>query len=354
MNATSIEWTDLTVNIFRARLAGTEKTKGGYASGVGHYCEKVSQGCANCYSSTLQPRFGLPQFQNQRNGAVEVFFDAEKAQEVLARRKPARIFWNDMTDGFGDWIPNEWIAAWFGVMAATPQHTHQVLTKRAERMLAWFRWAERRGEQGTALFPDDPLDWRIRQMMHVEARRRGVDLNADTHQNHGGPWPLPNVHLGVSVEDQQRADERISVLLDCPAAVRWISAEPLLEEISLFAFLTGGLRNDCLTRLGSKNAVPSLDWVVVGGESGPGARPFDLAWARSIVGQCRAAATPVFVKQLGAVPVENLTVTGKFRNHPTDGRRQFEMKADRVRLADRKGGDMSEWAADLQVREMPR
>src|SRR5262245_47674811 len=108
---TSIEWTDRTVNPIRARRKGTAATRGGYDSGVGHYCEKVSPGCKHCYSSEMQPRFGLPMFQEQRGGDVQTFLDASKLEEVLRRKKPARWFWCDMTDLFGDWVPDEWIAA---------------------------------------------------------------------------------------------------------------------------------------------------------------------------------------------------------------------------------------------------
>src|SRR5665213_1066178 len=123
MQRTSIQWTEFTNNVFRARVAGSTAMKGGYASGVGHHCVKVSPGCKNCYASDIQPRFGLPVFQDQRkDDAPEVWLDASKLQAVLRRKAPAKIFWHDMTDMFGERVSNEWIAACFGVMAATPQH----------------------------------------------------------------------------------------------------------------------------------------------------------------------------------------------------------------------------------------
>jgi protein gp37 len=358
MGKTAIEWTDESVNIILARREGSAATKGGYSSGVGHYCEKVSPGCKNCYSSATQPRFGLPLFQEQRRGGIESFFNAERARAVLSRKKPTRFFWHDMTDMFGSWVPNELIAACFGIMAATPQHTHQILTKRAARLPEWFAWAAKRGEDGARLFPDDDRDWRIRQMCHVEARLRGVDLNADRHQNHGGPWPLPNVHLGVSVEDQQRADELIPLLLQTPAAVRFISAEPLLGEVKFREEWLHGRFLECpdenkpdgadgvdpcmgcdgFPRTGQTGGDPcgakrgpALSWVIVGGESGPGARPFDVLWARSLLEQCKAAGVPAFMKQIGADPVH----LGGYS------------------VRDKKGGDMAEWPDDLRVREFP-
>jgi hypothetical protein len=132
MNATSIEWTDLSVNPIRARrLDGKQRVPG-------HFCQKISPGCANCYASRTQPRFGLPQFPGTNKSpadmGVELFLDQKVLESVLKRRKPAKLFWFDMTDAFGDWVPFEWLDQCFAVMALTPHLTHQVLTKRPERM----------------------------------------------------------------------------------------------------------------------------------------------------------------------------------------------------------------------------
>lgn len=121
---TSIEWTDFSVNPIRARIDGK----------IGHHCVKVSPGCKNCYASTLQWRFGLPQFQHQQRGETEVFLDEKQFEKILRRKKPAKWFWCDMSDLFSDWIPDEWIHRCFAVMTQTPQHVHQVLTKRSERL----------------------------------------------------------------------------------------------------------------------------------------------------------------------------------------------------------------------------
>jgi protein gp37 len=145
-------------------------------------------------------------------------------------------------------------------------------------------------------------------------------------------WPLPNVHLGVSCENHAPAAERIPHLLDTPAAVRWISAEPLIGYIGLIDLsLRGG-----------------LDWVVVGGESGPGARPCDLSWIRNIVEQCYRAAVPAFVKQLGR------SVRGVWGCGPAAPRLVTrDDNHDVYDLKDKKGGDMDEWPFDLRVREYP-
>lgn len=196
MGKTTIEWTGHTVNPVRARLKGTTGRSG-------HYCEKVGPDCLNCYSSRLQPRFGMPLFQDQRRGDIEIFLDAGKLREVLDRKTPTTWFWEDMSDLFGRWVSNEWIAACFGVMAATPQHTHQVLTKRAERLPEWFAWVETDPdgdplltcavEASMVLYPDD-----------VFKRNEVTDLIGSG--SGAVPWPLPNVHLGVSAGNQQVFD----------------------------------------------------------------------------------------------------------------------------------------------------
>ena len=140
----------------------------------------------------------------------------------------------------------------------------------------------------------------------------------------------PNVWLGVSVEDQRRADERIPTLVQIPARVRFVSAEPLIEHVDL-AYA-------CFNGADSFSTMPGLHWVIVGGESGPGARPFDLAWARALVAQCSAADVPVFVKQVGAVP---------FTSDDNDYHWLPRL------MSNRKGGDMAEWPADLRVRQWP-
>jgi len=296
-------------------------------------CSRTSPGCENCYAETFAHR--LEKMGQSRYRGLTVLGkqgarwtgEVRQVPEVLGAplrwRKGKRIFVNSMSDLFHEKVPFEYVAAVFGVMAACPQHTFQVLTKRPERALEYFRWVEKRGEDGLRLFPDDPQDWRIRQLLHVEARRRGADLSAARHQNHGGPWPLPNVHLGVSCEDQAAADERIPILLKCQAAVRWVSAEPLLGPIDFDMgrceahdreFVGTGEHgefcNECAADGFSGELSyghwldacadvdqPGISWVVVGGESGPGRRECNPAWIDSVVGQCTEAGVPVFVKQ---------------------------------------------------------
>jgi len=317
MPKTTIAWTDRSVNPIRARLRAGEAS--------GHYCEKVSQGCANCYASSLQPRFGMPRFEDAR-GAVDVFFDEHRLQEVLGRKVPTKWFWCDMTDMFGSWVPDAWIDRCFATMAVTGQHVHQVLTKRVDRMAEYINGLN--GDYARLERAALGLGYAVRFM--------GIPLIR---------WPLPNVWLGTSVEDQSRLDERVGVLLSTPAAVRFLSAEPLLGPLDLSGFVpkppgwkwAGGVEcrhgyNAC--PICDSDPTVAVDWIIAGGESGPSARPCELAWIRSILAQCRGTGTSVFVKQLGA-------------NISTDVSRGLQLK-------DRKGADPSEWPEDLRVQEFPQ
>jgi hypothetical protein len=191
----------------------------------------------------------------------------------------------------------------------------------------------------------------------------GLTLNAglgvNTPKYEMAPWPLPKVWLGTSVEDQATADERIPLLLQTPAAVRFVSYEPALGPVD-FAHLQpermvevdalGGTHGVVRPHRGTS---ARLDWVIVGGESGPGARPFNIAWARSTVAQCRAAAVPVFVKQFGGRPYLHEQTSFHHEGPGFSAHiESLEIKTT-VTLRDRKGGDMAEWPEDLRVREFP-
>ena len=199
--------------------------------------------------------------------------------QPLRRRKPTTWFVNSMGDLFHERVPDEWIDRVFAVMALTPQHTYQVLTKRAQRMRDYFCKDSR---------------WRNRQIVVAHNGVAGVTVDF-------GPMPqllpLPNVWLGVSAERQQEADERIPLLLRTPAAIRFISAEPLLGPLDLTVpHIDLGI--------GRFKCHPDLDLVIAGGESGPKARLMHPRWVRSLRDQCAAAGIPFFFKQWGAwVPV---------------------------------------------------
>lgn len=346
MGKTSIEWTDETWN----PVLG---------------CRRKSPGCLHCYAERLiatrmskNPKLsmyrdiarlterGEPQF----TGAHRLV--ASRLEEPLRARKGRRYFVCDMGDLFFEGHPFEEIAAVFGVMAAAPQHTFQVLTKRPERMVAFFAWLEQECMHDGAR--TNGTLWTPRALRcGVEAANRGADVD---YLGLPDAWPLPNVWVGTSVENQETADARIPQLLQIPARTRFLSLEPLLERVDVAPWLCPHAVNehgDCAwwcraCRIRRAHAVPldgTIGWMIIGGESGPHARPCDLAWIRDLRDEGRAAGVAVFVKQLGARPVFNglPLMRGEYEagNHRAPG------------LAHPKGGDLSEWPADLRVREIP-
>ena len=299
-DATGISWTDKTGGVrgcSRTCASGTKQSGCGDPTGGGCYAERMAWRIVQ-----MDRARGVPEGQGHYDGLVRltptgprwtgvVRFDFDFLARMVRRRKPARVF-PSMGDPFHESLSNEHIAAAFGLMALARQHTFQILTKRADRMRAWFAWVAQRAEHGRSMFPDDSHDWRVGQMLAVAARKAGAEAD---HAN--APWPLPNVWLGVSTENQAAADERIPLLLETPAALRFISAEPLLEEVTIWAYLKGALRDQSLATLGGDANLPGLDLVIAGCESGPGARPADVAWFRALRDQCAAAGVPFFLKQ---------------------------------------------------------
>jgi protein gp37 len=311
---TAIEWTDKTWNIF-----------------VG--CSKVSEGCRNCYAinqayrnnamaakmpSPGRMRYyeGLTHKQDKRvdwTGLVR--FVPEALELPLKWRKPRKIFVNSMSDLFHESVREEHLDQVFAVMALSPQHTYQILTKRPGRMLDYLRSAKNR------------------------VRIAAVDLGRMTNTEHEAiescqwNWPLLNVWMGVTVENQKALDERARPLynLHNMGWTTFYSAEPLLEAVELY------LNHE------------RVDWVIVGGESGPGSRAFYLDWARSIIQQCRSAKVRVFVKQLGSnawdrcPPPTHLAELGLI----TESYCQLHLRS-------RKGNNMEEWPEQLRIREVMR
>lgn len=293
--------------------------------------------------------------------------------DPLSWRSPRLVFVNSMSDLFGEGLSNEEIAAVFGVMAACPGSTFQVLTKRAARMAEWFRWIAEEGEELEAsvgtMPPATSSATGSACVFHAGEEVLGARASINAYSN--APWPLPNVWLGISAERQEEADERIPHLLDCPAAVRWVSAEPLLGPIDftkLSAFksppwptpldgipyldaLRGfGMRPSPATGVLIETNTAALNWVVFGGESGHGARPCAIEWIRSGVEQCREAGAAAYVKQLGAY------VVSEERTADAEDQRALGLSSKwawRARLKDKKGADMAEWPEDIRVRQWP-
>ena len=264
MIKTSIEWTDATWN----PSAG---------------CTRVSEGCRNCYAESMARRFKGPEMAydglvgDDGRWTGKIRFSEARLLDPLRWRSPRRIFVNSMSDLFHPNVSDDMRDNIFAVMALCPQHTFQVLTKRPERMLEYLRQVENERDMQRWI----NAGYEIIPNVTEGIRNAWEDMS----------WPLPNVWLGVSVEDQQTADERIPLLLQTPAAARFLSCEPLLGVIDLVVRVSPQVRMDPLNRY------DGLDWVIVGGESGPHARPMHADWARTLRDQCVRANIPFFFKQ---------------------------------------------------------
>jgi len=304
----SISWTDHTFNPW-----------------IG--CTKVSAGCANCYAEREDARRGwtpggwgpgkLRRRTSESNWRQPLKWDREAA----AAGKRAKVFCASLADVFDQEIDNNWRVDLFDLIHRTPNLDWLLLTKRIEAMRDW-----------------------------VEGSR------------HMGLWgPPANVWCGVSVEDQATADERLPILIQIPAAVRWVSYEPALGPVDFTrirvgaSFPKGVERPITIDSLHDGNICldigdydfERLHWIIVGGESGPKARPFDLDWARSSIEQCRGAGAAAFVKQLGSNPTKQMLVAA---NLP-ENRGYVNVP---IHLNDHKGADPAEWPEDLRVQEFPR
>ena len=256
-------------------------------------CDRISEGCDHCYALTMAKRLkAMGQAKYQTDGdprtsgpgfGLTVHPDALTIP--LRWRKPKRVFVNSMSDLGHARVPADFLARVWAVMAVTPQHTYQILSKRPHRLSCVL------------------LDGRF------EADVRALAWSLDGHSARRIAWPLPNVWMGASIETDRR-HPRADSLRETPAAVRFLSLEPLLGPLPSLD-LTG------------------IDWAIIGGESGSGAREMGLGWVRDLIGQCQKLRTAVFVKQLGS-------------------------QWARGSGGDSHGGDMSAWPEDLRIREFPR
>jgi protein gp37 len=265
MGDTSIEWTNKSWNPIRARRAMLDDSVR-----VGWHCEPVSGGCKFCYAEEINGRFGtLLEYKPGHLKDVEIFMDERMEREPLKWREPAMVFPCSMTDLFGDFVHVDLILRMFAVMSMTPHLTYQVLTKRPQRMCELSIYFERR--------------WRETEGQRYNlALAIGGDLER-AEIARASSWPLPNIWFGTTTEDQESYDQRVPWLSSTPAAVRFISVEPMIGPVRMpDPFFTGG----------------PVDWCIIGCESGRNARPFDLGWARGLIADCRTAGTAPFVKQL--------------------------------------------------------
>lgn len=302
-----IEWTDASWNPIRARNKATGKS--------GWHCEHVTTGCENCYAEPINKRLGsgLP-FKPGHRRDIEIFLDQKMLTQPLRWKKPRKIFVGSMTDLFGSFVPDDMIDKMFAVMALCPQHTFQVLTKRSDRMRQYLSAARAHPVALEAL----AITLDAHSYDRVSMVGRGVIIRGDVA--HLKLWPLPNVWVGVSAENQDTANQRIPDLVGTPAAVRFISAEPLFGPIDLerlSCFRAGAPINVLDSRMRLNNQPMHIDWIIVGGESGPKARPMHPDWARSLRDQCKAAGTAFFFKQWGEwVSVSEVEGEGKHHSFP--------------------------------------
>lgn len=310
-------------------------------------CSRVDPDCENCYAEAVAGRFcgpGLP-YEGLAVRKLKVLQDGterlesrwtrvvrlvpEHLADPIRWKRPRRVFVNSMSDLFHEKLTNEEIDQVFAVMAVSSRHTFQVLTKRPARAREYLVsrsrsvefWEKAARELGWTLKFDNPLT--------------GETLGLC-------PFPLPNVWLGTSV-GHQGAAHRIDALRGCPAVVRFVSFEPLHGPVR--ADLTG------------------VHWGIIGGESGPRARPFDVRWGRDVQADLRAAGAAVFWKQLGSRPVMPCARCGGKGYHYGFGEGGHDPDwcsecggpgEDWPALRDKKGGDPAEWPADIRVREFPR
>lgn len=313
-------------------------------------CSRDNAECDRCYAMFVAHRGldpshrGLTKLRPKDSARPGVDWNGivrtvpERLAKPLSWRKPRKVFVNSMSDLFHPAVPFEFIAAVFGVMAACPQHTFQVLTKRPERALEFFAWLEAEASRFDT-YPRGlgPIGNIIASAMAAHS----VCISVLP-----GPfpkWPLPNVHIGVSAGRQETAEEKIPPLLECPAAVHWVSMEPMLGPVDLTRLKVGDGVLDALRGtvtvdpLRGYSTPNRLRWVVPGGESGAKARACDIAWVRDVLTQCSAAGVPAFCKQLGSNPVVT-NDDGSTTRYPT---------------LDSKGEDWDAWPEDLKIRQYP-
>lgn len=321
-------------------------------------CSRASEGCFGCYAESLAFRFkgpgqhyeGLVRLVNGHPTWTGVVREVpSKLADPLRWRRPRKIFLDSTSDIFHAALPDAAIDKIFAVMALSPAHIFQLLTKRSGRMKSYLS--------------DPATPYRLAKVVETadfihpyrsQSERQRV---AEVLTQDAG-WPLANVAVGVSVESQPYVLERLADLMATPAALRWASAEPLLSAIDIRAFLPGACDNESCGRCGRLDSQPGhgerclgpkLDWLVIGGESGLDPRIFDATWGRLLIAQCAEAGTPCFFKQCGSAfyDADNAVAGARFKFPAGADARRFR------RLIDRGGKNKAEWPEDLQVQQFP-
>lgn len=318
-----IEWTDHTFNPWEG-------------------CTKVSPGCAHCYAEARNARFGGGTSPNWGKGAprrrtsVHNWNEPRRWQQAFfedlstwgkgpVQPSRPRVFCASLADWLDDEVSIEWFADLLMLICSTPLLDWQLLTKRPQN------WHDR---AANALI-------HLKRCPLPESLDFGQAETARWLEAWTGGEPPANVWLGTSVENQQCADERIPALLDIPARVRFLSCEPLLGPV------------DLAQACGGAAVSARLDWVIVGGESGKGAREFCLEYAADLVAQCATAKVAVFVKQLGAFPITTNANLYDWPDDTTLEQHGASFAGARVITQHKKGGDSAEWPEQLQVRQFP-
>lgn len=338
-----------------------ERVEAGKHSGVGHHCERISPACGDptgggCYAERDNRRCrpgngtGLPYDRRSRD-LVEPFVDEKELLKPLSWRKAQYVFVENQSDLFAEWYSDEMRDQVFAVMLANAMEsfnwrghptkaTFQLLTKRSADMRRYFSerspgelvkaWAK----AGDCIIRMENEDTLFSEAVYSRTCHDWDENGTNSSKSEHAPWkylrglmPLHGVWLGCTTEDQHRADERIPDLMATPAALRYLSVEPMLGPLDLSRIPTGEGTGDEWSPIIHMNALkrasvlaPHIDWVICGTESGPGARHTDLAWIRDLRDQCKAAGVPFFLKQL------------------TERGRKIPFEA---------------WPEDLKVREMP-
>ena len=349
---TKIEWTDATLNPFRARNRETGK--------VGWHCEHASEGCRHCYAEKINLRLGtgLP-FTRQSSDLVDLYLDERTLFAPLRWQRPRRIFITSMSDLAAEFVTQEMLDKLFAMIALAPRHTFQLLTKRIDLLRAYLEDRSKPDEHG---HPAEDIRVHLTAWANTPSRRwtwpQELRLSAGKYCK-AIAWPLPNAWIGTSVEDQRNTDERIPDLLAAPAAVRFLSVEPMIGKVDITPWLWGPARPcadcprdldcDCYFETRKSYGEPSIDWVICGGESGPEARPMDVAWPRSLRDQCVGAKVPYFYKQHGEWAPAPDTLNFSESEAWADGKRveHFSSGNSAVRLGKKAAGrllDGREWS----------